>query len=47
MVESAGITMFLEPSMAQTLDDKVLDVHRVVKDDGDLYHFAITTQAAG
>jgi Fe-S cluster assembly iron-binding protein IscA len=47
VVESAGVTMFLEPSVAQTLDDKVLDVHRVVKDDGDLYHFAITAQAAG
>jgi hypothetical protein len=39
--------MFLEPSMARTLDNKVLDVHRVVKDDGDLYHFGITEQAAG
>ena len=47
VVECAGVTMFLEPSMARTLDNKVLDVHRVVKDDGDLYHFGLTEQAAG
>ncbi|MBV8994409.1 MAG: adhesin [Pseudonocardiales bacterium] len=47
VLESAGATLFLEPSAAQALNDQVLDAQQVVSDDGYQYHFAIAPQAAG
>ena len=38
-------SVFLEPIAAQALDDKVLDVERVVEQDEDQYRFAIAPQA--
>ncbi|MGH3837165.1 MAG: adhesin [Jiangellaceae bacterium] len=40
VLESAGVSVFLEPTAAQVLDDKVLDV----KLDEDQYRFAIAQQ---
>ena len=47
VLERAGAAVFLEPTVAQALNDQVLDVQLVVSDDGDQYHFAIAQQAAG
>jgi Fe-S cluster assembly iron-binding protein IscA len=44
VIEGGGATVFLEPSAAQVLDDKVLDVQRVVEDDEEQYRFAIAPQ---
>lgn len=46
VLETAGESVFLEPIAAQALDDKVLDVERVVEDDEDQYRFAIAPQAS-
>jgi Fe-S cluster assembly iron-binding protein IscA len=45
VLEAAGASVFLEPIAAQALDDKVLDVERVVEQDEDQYRFAIAPQA--
>lgn len=47
VLERAGAALFLEPTVAQALNDQVLDVQLVVSDDGDQYHFVIAPQAAG
>lgn len=45
VVEGGGATVFLEPTAAQVLDDKVLDVQRVMEEDEEQYRFAIAPQA--
>ena len=45
VLESAGATVFLEPTVAQALDRQVLDVQHVAHDDEDQYQFTITPQA--
>jgi Fe-S cluster assembly iron-binding protein IscA len=45
VVQSAGATLFLEPTVAQALNDQVLDVQPVVTNDGDQYQFALAPQA--
>jgi Fe-S cluster assembly iron-binding protein IscA len=47
VLERAGAAVFLESTVAQALNDQVLDVQLVVSDDGDQYYFAIAQQAAG
>lgn len=44
VLEGAGATVFLEPVAAQALDDKVLDVQKVVEDNEEQYRFAIAQQ---
>lgn len=44
-VEGGGAPVFLEPTAAQVLDDKVLDVQRVMEEDEEQYRFAIAPQA--
>jgi Fe-S cluster assembly iron-binding protein IscA len=45
VVEGGGATVFLEPTAALVLDDKVLDVQRVMEEDEEQYRFAIAPQA--
>ena len=47
VLESAGATLFIDPTAAQALNDQVLDAQQVVSDDGYQYHFAIAPQATG
>src|SRR5215469_6124031 len=42
VLTGAGATVFLEAVAAQVLEDKVLDVERVVNADEEHYRFAIT-----
>jgi Fe-S cluster assembly iron-binding protein IscA len=46
VVQSAGATLFLEPTVAQALNDQILDVQPVVaSEDGYQYQFALAPQA--
>lgn len=45
VLEGGGATVFLEPIAARALDDKVLDVQRVVENEEEQYRFAIADQA--
>jgi iron-sulfur cluster assembly protein len=45
VLQGGGATLFLEPTAALALDDKILDVQRVVENDEEQYRFAIAPQA--
>ena len=41
VLDTAGAPLFLEPTVAQALNDQVLDAQPVVSDDGYQYHFTL------
>ncbi|MGH4016961.1 MAG: adhesin [Pseudonocardiaceae bacterium] len=45
VLEGGGATVFLEPGAAEALDDKILDVQKVVEDNEEQYRFALAQQS--
>lgn len=45
VLQTAGAPLFLEPGVAQALNDQVLDAQPVVSDDGCQYHFTLARHA--
>lgn len=45
VLQTAGAPLFLEPGVAEALNDQVLDAQPIVSDDGYQYHFALAPHA--
>lgn len=45
VLEGGGAVIFLEPVAAQALDDKILDVQKIVEGDEEQYRFALAQQS--